>query len=945
MAERNIPIKIYFQSSALANSEHLNENTNYLIGQLNRVISGLVLHNFYGDKKSGALHPEHFKLEAQLEIEVFIKINPGIGVVYKDGIGQLILMLADTVMIDTDALSNNTYYVYLKYLKQTSDDVTFINPISGEEVNAVEIQYYNTGLIDYTGDFGSNNFVILSTTQATEVEEHQYGLLYIGSFTYTGSGISDLKGGKLLPVRLPFPDDDPDNRLADGVTPSVTPYTDLFNFLACKGNAPRTVTNPFGIAYEDVGGSRDYYSLLTVSGILKGASNDYLTLQPNRDDTDNTRIKIHRPLLDDYLIVGGVKSDTPATLIIEPPYTSDADYYYIEFPTHLNTYELWFLVVWYDETIGQFYLRWAKGDPDDALDFEWNKPFYSTNNIDDLDGKVSAENTEQLIKLSGFPYFEKYFKKPEFLPILLIGWNGDLSTIGVFHANEDPADPVLFNGVGNPSDLRRYHFIDIKNIRLSTLPSDWEDRNKIEQELRKSLSDFLLWHIPSAYRDTSQNFRHDTTQIKSIFSRPDQLPDLSLDAFLKVHQEYTPNSSDYIRLITNTNADGKRFLHTADRIIRKSGFSYIQSSSDEQDVDSALNIISESILDLQRQGSYALFRIQPTGDLTEDTENLRSIINTINSVSDIKAAVILFTPYFNGSNIARFNFQFDGNEVYQMNKPVLLWASSRIEINGGNFVWNVTENSAVSSSERGGYIISGIKGGLWLNNGFAITGTPPSFFVLEDATFYTPQIVPDYTSFIGFFSEVPSDNCMWGSVYRNVRVRGGTPSEDQIINYMTNNYPLLPSGRRFTLIDRLYIENFDLLLDTSSGSGLSWAVFTVNGLASRFFTVRNSYFDIAVEVDTTSIFLEANDATVFVNSIGNWYNFTFSFDYFVKITEMSHVKTNHLGDVAAFIDYYLPDGSPIDLKAFGAGNQGIPAPDTSVSGVSVKPTNWSDLNW
>lgn len=643
-------VKVQFVGSNLASFEHFNTQSQLIVYRMADALRGIV--DLVNLGKGGVFHSDYMKLTST---GLTLHIAPGIGLVRLTGGEYAIIISEDTLNIDlSTSLSDGStlspdkeYDIWLRYREDTDSDIVNINPVSGLTSNALVVSVVDASSAQINSFGMAEGYSVYFREVGASLPTPGDGFIYLGRVYIGGTELIIEKQPRLIPPRTVFLDDDPDNRTGMTITPSVEPYTDLNNFLACKGHAPRSTSNPFGIAYEDVGGPRDYYLYFTVSGIIQMPSNAYKTYQPSIDVSYPQYVKIRNEQTGDYLVAKGVKSSIPPQLYAPPEFPTifieestnpnpAADYStwkYVRLPGIVYDNEVWMLAIEYNETEDKFYLRWVSGTPDSPV---YNQPLLGSNDLNDFLGKLSFNPD---IQLSSLGEVKQFIESDRFIPILLVGRRREYSTvkIGVFYESEDWG--VQFNNGGAPGDLRKFHFLPLDFVRWDTSGYNTAIADSLKLYLRKSAGEIIRWHI--SLTDTDSNFRHVTTEIDSAaVSYPEQGSDSSLDKQNKVHLEQHPDLSDFMDLRNQTNSEGKTYLHHADRIVRRSGFEYLYDSDSEKDVEGALNALV-----LANKKLLSLYTIEFfLGETEAESQaNWNEAISKLNSLPDNNAYPVIFT--------------------------------------------------------------------------------------------------------------------------------------------------------------------------------------------------------------------------------------------------------------------------------------------------------------
>jgi len=711
----NTKVKMSFLENYRIAPSHLNTLGQIPISLISAILKGM--YDGYGI--FGSKDGNEFKVTANGD-----QLSINSGVIRTNNKENFIISETSVTISPTGMSDGTTYHVFVAYRTSTASPMQ-VNPTTGDTRDTLIISVIdNTSIITDTYDSTPQySFYLVPDGSETDFESDPDQYIKLAKVSYsTSTGFSVTEDSRrFVYPKILWTDTATDGsltRLSFSPSASVSNFTHLLNFLSCKGSSSRTTNNPFGLAMSDIGGRRDVWQYMVKSGIQTPGDDIFTSLQPSREAGVHDYIKLGVMRSDDYIVVAGVNSTPGANPADngERYQADDENYIYISRPTGgTKTFQIWMLCAVYDESLGVRF-RWVGGT---ASSPSFDEPLMEDDSLDNFQGyvaKSSTDATTQGVDGTLLTTVEEFIQHTDFVPITLIAVNAALSQIGVIYERiEIHPTGMRFSDDGNPGDIRQFHYLNLGNIRIEReqTTSEGAKNDYFKNKYRRSLKEIIEDHIDYTYVGTS--YVHNSNKIKFNYSYASVSYDV--ESVIRKHIQRDDSSwtdvgsgtylhtADRIKKITNTysgiedlnttidkhtqlDGDGLSsseksditsgtYFHTADKIRRKDGFYFISDSTQEKDVDGALNAIVSQIQNWSVPSDCTVeCRLAATND--DSVTNFINAIIQLNSISG-NVAVLKLIPHesnnqLNLSNVSQ-TISFSGT-LYIINNGVEVTANA-----------------------------------------------------------------------------------------------------------------------------------------------------------------------------------------------------------------------------------------------------------------------------
>lgn len=188
---------------------------------------------------------------------VDFSISQGVGII---GSGYMII-LESAFTTSTDFSVNGNKTLFIKFSQDWSDDITTIQKPTGNIIQVSKIQLQDSDILEWV-DFDPTTFV------AGEISSH----FPIGKLIYDGQIYKFKLDDGYRRIYIPnirYPEKN------YNISPSVTVFCSLFEFLSCRGGDQRAITNPFGLGTRNVGNLLETFaSFIVTAGVVNLSAND-----------------------------------------------------------------------------------------------------------------------------------------------------------------------------------------------------------------------------------------------------------------------------------------------------------------------------------------------------------------------------------------------------------------------------------------------------------------------------------------------------------------------------------------------------------------------------------------------------------------------------------------------------------------------------------------------
>ncbi|MEM2153913.1 MAG: hypothetical protein QXY76_03295 [Nitrososphaeria archaeon] len=328
--------------------------------------------------------------------------------------------------------TGKTYFVYVAYREDFADPITE-NPYTGELISTTVISVLDesSAIVTSLPATPQVSFYFLDALNPPSLPETAPYFL-LGKVTVSTSGSITVDASSTYRVFPKY-----NLFWAEVGTPSVDDYTNILDFLSCKGSGSRTVRNPFGLAMQDLTGIDPSLIGSAISCILR--------IPPNYPDSGGALTPItylgasNQILLkalrgDELIIVGGkvlglgeppqigtyagtpiATFDPSNNIVVSPPQAA----------TQFGTYQLWCLGLVYTPETDIVSLEWIGLN---GANVELNRPLFSTNNLNALANYIGEDSSAQSLSSYGIDVLLKpltdvsiHPSRRNNFPLLIIG--------------------------------------------------------------------------------------------------------------------------------------------------------------------------------------------------------------------------------------------------------------------------------------------------------------------------------------------------------------------------------------------------------------------------------------------------------------------------------------------------------------------------------------------
>ena len=209
---------------------------------------------------SGLINKDTYGILGNKDSEDLDISSSGASIKVKKGIAKLkdedeFLILEDEELTITPPQYTSWKRLYIHFKTGTTDAYIQTNPSTGA---TIDISYEEITDTSVGTSFGSNTFCVVDTSSSPP--DNTY--VPLGDIRWNGSSFDiDKSCRKYCQLNVNFFTETSTLRGGGPVTPSVEDGVSLDRFLACKGDAPRTVKNPFGLSYYNIPDFQDFYKV------------------------------------------------------------------------------------------------------------------------------------------------------------------------------------------------------------------------------------------------------------------------------------------------------------------------------------------------------------------------------------------------------------------------------------------------------------------------------------------------------------------------------------------------------------------------------------------------------------------------------------------------------------------------------------------------------------